>query len=245
MSDAAPHRTRGPIETLLDEVWREVAANDEGAIATYIPELAKADPSTCGISLATLDGQVYDAGDARAVHHPVGVQAVRLRAGPGRPRPGRPCSSKVGVEPTGDPFNSISLDDRVEPCRSTPWSTRAPSSPRRSCDGRRRGPSSSSASTRGSRRSPAASSRSTRTCSISERTTGDRNRAIAYLMRLGGPARRGRRRRRSRLYFRQCAVLVTARDLAVMAATLANGGLNPVTGEQVVPRDVVRVGPHA
>ena len=35
-------------------------------------------------------------------------------------------------------------------------------------------------------------------------------------------------------YFRQCAVLVTARDLAVMAATLANGGVNPVTGEQVI-----------
>jgi glutaminase len=41
------------------------------------------------------------------------------------------------------------------------------------------------------------------------------------------------------LYFRQCSIVVTARDLAVMAATLANGGQNPVTGEQVVPRSVV------
>ena len=111
MSDAAPHRTRGPIETLLDEVWREVAANDEGAIATYIPELAKADPVTCGISLATLDGQVYDAGvlvpfTIQSVSKPY-VYALALAD-----RGQDAVLEKVGVEPTGDPFNSISLDDR-------------------------------------------------------------------------------------------------------------------------------------
>ena len=41
------------------------------------------------------------------------------------------------------------------------------------------------------------------------------------------------------MYFRQCSIVVTARDLAVMAATLANGGVNPTTGEQVIPRHVV------
>ena len=67
----------------------------------------------------------------------------------------------------------------------------------------------------------------------SERATGDRNRAIAYLLR-------NYRRRQGDVdavldvYFRQCSILVTARDLAVMAATLANRGINPITGEQVV-----------
>ena len=54
---------RGPIDGLLDDVLRSVAGLDHGDVATYIPELAKADPSTCGLSLATLDGQVYASGD--------------------------------------------------------------------------------------------------------------------------------------------------------------------------------------
>ena len=75
----------GPVEGLLQDVWREVSGLHDGEIATYIPELAKADPATCGISLATLDGQIYVAGDLTPLD-PAGVQAVRLRPRPGGPR---------------------------------------------------------------------------------------------------------------------------------------------------------------
>ena len=71
----------------------------------------------------------------------------------------------------------------------------------------------------------------------SERTTGDRNRALAYLMRNAGSLK-GDIDEVLDVYFGQCSLLVTADDLAVMAATLANGGVNPVTGEAVVDRDV-------
>ncbi len=54
---------RGPIDELLDDVWRPVADLDGGEVATYIRGLAKADPATFGPSLATLDGQVRVAGD--------------------------------------------------------------------------------------------------------------------------------------------------------------------------------------
>jgi glutaminase len=67
----------------------------------------------------------------------------------------------------------------------------------------------------------------------SERETGDRNRAIAYLLRNYGVLE-GDVGAALDVYFRQCSVLVTARDLAVMAATLANNGVNPVSGEQVM-----------
>ena len=67
----------------------------------------------------------------------------------------------------------------------------------------------------------------------SERATGDRNRAIAWLLR-NYSVLRGDVDAVLDVYFRQCSVLVTARDLAVMAATLANSGVNPVTGEQIV-----------
>jgi glutaminase len=67
----------------------------------------------------------------------------------------------------------------------------------------------------------------------SESATGDRNRAIGYLLRTNAVLR-DRVDLVLDVYFRQCAVLVTARDSAVMAATLANRGINPVTGEQVM-----------
>ena len=67
----------------------------------------------------------------------------------------------------------------------------------------------------------------------SEQATGDRNRALAYLMRAAGSLTEPVDEVVD-AYFRQCAVLVTVADIATMAATLANGGVNPRTGAQVV-----------
>src|SRR3954454_12912857 len=67
----------------------------------------------------------------------------------------------------------------------------------------------------------------------SESLTGDRNRAIGYLLRTNAVIK-DNVAAVLEVYFRQCAILVTARDIAVMAATLANRGINPVTGEQVL-----------
>jgi len=67
----------------------------------------------------------------------------------------------------------------------------------------------------------------------SESATGDRNRAIGYLLRTNAVITDNVASVLD-VYFRQCAILVTARDIAVMAATLANRGINPVTGEQVM-----------
>lgn len=73
----------------------------------------------------------------------------------------------------------------------------------------------------------------------SERTTGNRNRAIACLMLSRGIID-DRVEETLDLYFGQCSVLVTARDLAVIAATVANHGVHPITGEQAVPAQVTR-----
>ena len=80
---------------------------------------------------------------------------------------------------------------------------------------------------------------STRRVYASESATGDRNRALAHLLKSYGVID-GSVRDAVETYFRQCSVLVTVRDLAVMAATLAFGGLNPVTGERVVSERVAR-----
>jgi glutaminase len=73
----------------------------------------------------------------------------------------------------------------------------------------------------------------------SERATGHRNRAIAHLMLNFGMID-DRLEEGLDLYFKQCSILVTCRDLAVMAATLANRGVNPVSGERALPVEYVR-----
>ena len=73
----------------------------------------------------------------------------------------------------------------------------------------------------------------------SELATGHRNRAIAYMMLNTAMIRRDPSEVLD-LYFRQCSVNVTARDLAIMAATLANDGANPITGETVYDTNCVR-----
>ncbi len=226
---------RGPIDALLDDVWRQVASNDDGEVASYIPELAKADPATCGIALATLDGQVYSAGDLvpfsiQSVSKPFVYALALADRGPDV------VLARVGVEPTGDPFNSISLDDRSG--RAFNPMVNAGAIVTTALVG---------GATRAAQLERVVSGLSAfagRDLDIddvvfaSEQETGDRNRAIAYLMRSAGLLDDDVEEQVD-LYFQQCAVLVTARDLAVMAATLAGGGVNPLTGEQVVPREAV------
>jgi glutaminase len=144
--------------------------------------------------------------------------------------------ARVGAEPTGDPFNSISLDD-VSGRAFNPMVNAGAIVTAAMVAGRTR-------AEQFDRILDGLSSFAGRNLEVdeevfaSERDTGDRNRAIAYLMRSAGLLDEDVDAQ-VEMYFRQCSIVVTARDLAVMSATLANGGVNPVTGEQVVPRQVV------
>src|SRR5215475_11698652 len=99
-----------PVIDYLNELHTQYATLSDGQVATYIPELAKADPNWFGICLATTTGAVYEVGDSRqnftiqSISKPF-VYGLALEDN------GRiPVLQKVGVEPTGDAFNSISLD---------------------------------------------------------------------------------------------------------------------------------------
>jgi glutaminase len=225
----------GPIEGLLHDVWQSVAGIDDGTVADYIPELAKADPSTFGLSLATLDGAVYTAGELvaftiQSVSKPFVYALALADRGP------EAVLARVGAEPTGDPFNSISLDD-VSGRAFNPMVNAGAIVTAAMVSGRSR-------AEQFDRILDGLSSFAGRNLEVdedvyrSERDTGDRNRAIAYLMRSAGLLDEDVDAQ-VEMYFRQCSVVVTARDLAIMGATLANGGVNPVTGEQVIPRAVV------
>ena len=91
---------------------RAIPSLDEGTVATYIPELAGADPRWFGISLATVDGYVYEVGDTR---QPFTIQSISKPFVYGLAL--EDCGKaavleRIGVEPTGDAFNEISLESR-------------------------------------------------------------------------------------------------------------------------------------
>ncbi len=230
------HRAIGnPIDRLLEDVRREVGVLDGGEVATYIPELAKADPSVCGLAVATLDGHIYAAGELvpftiQSVSKPF-VYALAL-ADSGADA----VLAKVGAEPTGDPFNTISLDDATIRAHN-PMVNAGAIVTTTLVGGATR-------AEQFTRVLDGLSAFAGRTLTVdedvfeSERSTGDRNRAIAYLMRSASLLDEDVEQQIDN-YFRQCSIVVTAQDLAVMTATLANAGVNPLTGVEVIPRHVV------
>ncbi|MGE3528173.1 MAG: glutaminase A [Methyloceanibacter sp.] len=229
--------TPGPVATYLEELHARLAELSGGRPADYIPELGKADPSRFGIALATVDGTIYAAGD---VDDPFTIQSVSkpFMYGYALQRHGREqVLKKVGVEPTGEAFNSIVLDEAANR-PFNPMVNAGAIAVAELMDG-------STAEERNANMLALFSSLAGRRLDIdeavyrSEHATGHRNRAIAYMMLNTAMLERDPSEVLD-LYFRQCSVRVTARDLAIMAATLANDGRNPITGETVYGTQSVR-----
>ena len=230
--------TRSPVLEYLGRLLDEYREIDEGEVATYIPELGRADPDWFGICVVTADGHVYEVGDTDLEFT---IQSISkpFVFGMALEDQGRDAVlERVGVEPSGNPFNAIVVDDRNRPFNpmvnagaivATGLIDAADEDERmrRIIDGFSR---------HAGRRLSL-----DETVYRSESATGDRNRAIAHLMR-SFDMLRGDVDEIIDAYFRQCSLLVNCRDLATMAATLANRGMNPVTGERALePRFVENV----
>ena len=220
-----------PIRDALAAVVARHRPNSSGTVATYIPELATVDPDGFGAALVSVHGKLHAAGDA---DRPFTIQSVS------KPFVYALAISElgldevhrhVGFEPSGEPFNAISLEP----------DTGRPDNPLINA-----GAIVTSALIDG----PTAASRFERVRSFlsacagreltvdddvftSETSTGDRNRALAHLARAGGVLRQSVDDA-TEVYFRQCSLVVTTCDLSVMGATLANGGVNPVTKQRVM-----------
>jgi glutaminase len=231
------HAAISPLQRFLAQCHADIREDGSGAVADYIPELKKADPGHFGVSLATIDGHVYDIGDGNV---PFTIQSISkpfVFALALEMFGGDKVEAVIGVEPSGDAFNSIRLRPDNRPYNPMVNSGAI------ACSGliyKAKGEE-AFASIR-----TALGQFAGRALDVdeavfeSERETGDRNRAIAYLLR-NYAVLEGDVDAVLDVYFRQCSVLVTAHDLAVMAATLANNGVNPVTGEQVMsPYTVAR-----
>ena len=233
----APHE-RSPIQQYLQSLHARFAELRDGAVATYIPELAKVDPDRFAICVATTDGRVYEVGDSR---HRFTIQSISKPLTYGLALGDHGLDEvlrHIGVEPTGDAFNSISLEpDTGRPLN--PMINAGAIAAASMVAGH-------SAQDKAARLLAVYSMYAGRPLEIddevfaSERDTGHRNRAIGHMLRnfdiLDDPEPA------LDLYFRQCSVAVDCRDLSVIAATLANGGVNPISGESVLePEHVERV----
>src|SRR6202000_1982767 len=220
--------SRPPLLRFLDRCHVDFVAENGGDVARYIPELSKADPSHFGIGLATLDGHVYEVGDTRL---PFTIQSMSKPFVLARGRASRGASrveSVIGVEPSGDPFNSIRLNTDNHPFNPMVNAGAI------ACSGLIHEAKGSNAFEHIRRELSPFAGRGfgvDEAVYASESATGDRNRAIGYLLRTNAVIKDNVAEVLD-VYFRQCAILVTARDIAVMAATLANRRGNPVTGEQ-------------
>jgi len=226
---------QSPLLNFLIRCHERFKEDNSGAVADYIPELRKADPAHFGISLVTIDGHVYEVGDSSV---PFTIQSVSKAfvfalalemAGEER------VEATIGVEPSGEAFNSIRLTNDNRPFNPMVNAGAI------ACSGLIHqvvGPGAFNCIREKLSQFAGRELGVDDSVHSSEAITGNRNRAIAWLLR-----------NYSVLnddvdavldtYFRQCAVLVTARDLAVMAATLANRGVNPVTGTQVISPHIV------
>jgi len=221
---------RPPLSRFLERCHAEIAGDSTGAVADYIPELAKADPNHFGISVATTDGYIYEIGDSVV---PFTIQSISKAfvfalaleiVGAER------VESLIGVEPSGEAFNSIRLRTDNRPFNPMVNAGAI------ACSGLIHDMEGSGAFDRILETLGRLAGRTLgvdEAVFASERATGDRNRAIAYLLRNYAVVK-GDVDAVLDVYFRQCSVLVTARDIAVMAATLANRGRNPLSGEQVI-----------
>ena len=215
-----------PLQAYLEELHERLAGVGEGDVANYIPELSRADPQWFGIALVTVDGHVYQVGDS---HQQFTIQSISKAITYGLAMEDRGVDAvlaKVGVEPSGEAFNSISLEK----------DTGRPFNPMINAG---------AIATTGLIEGKSPADKLARILQRfekfvghpvtvdeevyrSERDTGHRNRAIVHLLRNANIVEEMPEEVVD-LYFRQCSIRVTARDLALMGACLANNGVNPIT----------------
>ncbi|MEO0453557.1 MAG: glutaminase A [Verrucomicrobiota bacterium] len=229
-------KSASPIQDYLQYLHDKFKSINDGEVASYIPELATADPNWFGISIVTMDGHLYEVGDTRI---PFTIQSISkpFVYGLALEDHGRTdVLNKIGVEPSGEAFNSISL----RPETGQPFNPMI---------------NAGAIAATGLVEGHTPDLQFQRILDLfhhytghpvevdervyqSESSTGHRNRAIAYMLRNfdiiqddPSPILEN--------YFKQCSISVTGNDLAVIAGTLANAGINPLNGRRAIRSEYV------
>jgi len=229
---------KSDLQGVVNAAYAKFKDDSEGKNADYIPALAKVDPKLFGIALVTVDGKVYTAGDVSTEVSIQSISKVFTMAQVIQEQGPESIEKRIGVDATGARFNSIIAVEAVK----TVVGTGAPEMNPLVNPGAISATSmvtGASADEVWNKIIGTYNDYAGRSLNVlqdvykSESDTNQRNQAIGALMLAYGYIKDNWQQAVD-LYTRQCSVGVNAKDLATMAATLANGGKNPVTGKRVI-----------
>ena len=233
-----PILTPENIQKALDEAYDKFKDVEEGANADYIKELAKVDPNIFGIAMVSTDGKIYTQGDFESAVSIQSISKVFTMARVIEEHGWKEVMEKIGVDATGMRFNSIiavelQKGEEINPLVNP--GAIAATSLVKGTDSIAKWKNILQTHSDFAGRALGLDM----PVYISEAGDNMRNQAIAHLLNAYG-----------RMYFdpleatdiytKQCAISVNAKDLAIMPATLANGGLNPITKKVVVSPETVK-----
>uniref|UniRef100_A0A673Z0Z4 glutaminase n=1 Tax=Salmo trutta TaxID=8032 RepID=A0A673Z0Z4_SALTR len=220
--------------TKIDQIYDTVQKNHDGHVAVYIPHLAKFSPDLWGVSLCTVDGQRHSVGESKqpfclqSCVKPLEYAVAIHEAGTEK------VHRYVGMEPSGLKFNKLYLDEEDKP--HNPMVNA--------------GAIVISSLIKVSRKTVMDFIKKmagqeyvgfSNATFQSEKETGDRNFAIGYYLKEKKCFPRGAEMIDALdFYFQLCSIEVTCESGSVMAATLAHGGICPITGERVLSAEAVR-----
>ncbi len=222
----------------MEKLHHQYQMFSEGTVAANIPELAKANPDWFGISVVGVNGQHLDLGDTEELFTIQSISKPFVYGLALEDRGENYVCSRIGVEPTGESFNSTLEPQEISRKQYNPLVNAG------------------AIATTGLIRGNNASERSDRLLQMFRRYIGREvqidpstyqakgnkdhlNRALAYMMLDFGLIEADLDEILA-LYCQQCSLMVTCHDLAVMAATLANNGINPITGERAIAPTYVK-----
>ena len=233
---SARAQTPAQIDSAVKASYDKYKDIQEGKNADYIPALAKVDPKIYGIAVVTTDGKVYTVGDLKSEVSIQSISKVFTMAKVIEEQGPESIVKRIGVDATGMRFNSIVAVEFAQKVLGGPEINPLVNP----------GAITATSMVGGASRDAIWSSIlgyysdfAGRPLSVnqevfkSESDTNQRNQAIGYLM-YAYEFIKSEPLRATDIYTEQCSVNVNAKDLAMMAATLANGGRNPMTGKQLV-----------
>jgi glutaminase len=236
VAPAAQAQTPAEIQAALDAAHAKYQTLQAGKNADYIPALAKVDSKIYGIALVTTDGKVYTAGDIKSEVSIQSISKVFTMAKVIEEQGPEAIANTIGVDATGMRFNSIVSIELSQKAYGGPEMNSLVNP----------GAIATTSMVKGATRDEVWNSIlgyysdfAGRPLSVnqevfkSEADTNQRNQAIGYLMYAYGYIK-ANPMQATDVYTEQCSVSVNAKDLALMAGTLANSGKNPVTGKQVM-----------
>ena len=229
--------TPAEIQAALQSAYDKYNGLKEGANADYIPALAKVDPNVCGIALITVDGKAYTAGDLNTEVSIQSISKVFTMAKVIEDLGPAAIANNMGVDATGQVFNSIVAVEQYRGKEMNPLVNPGAITATSMVSG-------SGYDEIWGQINAIHNDFAGRTLSVlddvykSEAATNQRNQAIGRLMYAYGLIK-DNPDQATDIYTRQCSLGVNAKDLATMAATLSNGGKNPITGKQVIKAENV------